>query len=98
MDSITLIDASVPYCYPTPLLSIVMDGCIEKGRDVTGGGAKYNHTGINACGMISSLGLMRSQPLTLNTGGRQVLYFANGVGAAGSLSKLPTSFFIQIIP
>lgn len=55
MDSITLIDASVPYCYPTPLLSIVMDGCIEKGRDVTGGGAKYNHTGINACGMANAV-------------------------------------------
>lgn len=55
MDAITLIDATVPYYYPTPLLSITMDGCIERGRDVTGGGAKYNHTGINACGMANAV-------------------------------------------
>jgi pyruvate formate-lyase/glycerol dehydratase family glycyl radical enzyme len=55
MDSITMIDASVPYCYPTPLLSITMEGCIEKGKDVTGGGTIYNHTGINACGMANAV-------------------------------------------
>lgn len=55
MDSITLIDGSVPYYYPTPLLSITMEGCIENGMDVTGGGTKYNHTGINACGMANAV-------------------------------------------
>ncbi len=55
MDSITLIDASIPYYYPTPLLSIIMRDCIENGMDVTGGGAKYNHTGINACGMANAV-------------------------------------------
>lgn len=55
MNSITLIDATVPYYYPTPLLSIMMRDCIRNGKDVTGGGAKYNHTGINACGMANAV-------------------------------------------
>lgn len=51
MDCMNLFDAALPYSYPTPLLSIIMRDCIENGMDVTGGGAKYNHTGINATGM-----------------------------------------------
>ena len=51
MDCMNLYDAALPYSYPTPLLSIIMRDCIENGMDVTGGGAKYNHTGINATGM-----------------------------------------------
>lgn len=31
---------------PTPLLSGVIKGCMESGRDVTAGGARYNHSGI----------------------------------------------------
>ena len=31
---------------PSPLLSSVIRGCLEQGRDVTAGGAKYNHSGI----------------------------------------------------
>lgn len=33
-------------CLPTPFLSTVIDNCIEKGIDVTAGGAKYNLSGI----------------------------------------------------
>jgi pyruvate formate-lyase/glycerol dehydratase family glycyl radical enzyme len=33
---------------PTPFLSAVIDDCIEKGIDVTAGGAKYNLSGIQA--------------------------------------------------
>jgi pyruvate formate-lyase/glycerol dehydratase family glycyl radical enzyme len=33
---------------PSPLLSSVIDGCAEKGLDVTAGGAKYNLSGIQA--------------------------------------------------
>ena len=51
MDCMNLYDAALPYSYPTPLLSIIMRDCIENGMDVTGGGAKYNHTGLNATGM-----------------------------------------------
>ncbi|WP_347460545.1 formate C-acetyltransferase/glycerol dehydratase family glycyl radical enzyme [Clostridium sp. DMHC 10] len=31
---------------PTPFLSSVIDNCMEKGMDVTNGGAKYNYSGI----------------------------------------------------
>ncbi len=37
--------------YPTPLLSALVDGCMEKGRDVTVGGAKYNCTGMQGVGL-----------------------------------------------
>lgn len=33
-------------CLPTAFLSTVIDDCLEKGLDVTGGGAKYNLSGI----------------------------------------------------
>ena len=33
---------------PSPLLSAVVDGCMEKGVDITAGGARYNLSGIQA--------------------------------------------------
>ena len=36
---------------PLPYLSILMDGCIESGTDVTHGGAKYNFTGPQGVGI-----------------------------------------------
>ena len=36
--------------FPMPIASLVMDNCIEKGKDVTAGGAKYNRTGIGGVG------------------------------------------------
>lgn len=36
---------------PLPLLSILMDGCVEKGVDVTAGGTKYNFTGPQGVGI-----------------------------------------------
>ena len=38
-------------CRPTPLLSTVVDGCIDAGKDVTEGGARYNSTGVQAVGL-----------------------------------------------
>ena len=54
MRCINRLDESVAYCYPTPYLSTLMEGCLECGMDVTGGGTKYNNTGINACGMANA--------------------------------------------
>jgi len=31
---------------PSPFLSLVIDGCIERGLDVTAGGARYNFSGV----------------------------------------------------
>ena len=38
------------YC-PAPLLSVVIDGCIEKGRDYYNGGPRYNTNYIQCCGI-----------------------------------------------
>ena len=37
--------------YPSPLLSATIEGCLEKGIDVTAGGAVYNFTGVQGVGM-----------------------------------------------
>jgi len=36
--------------FPCVVASCMMDGCLESGKDVTEGGAKYNRTGLTACG------------------------------------------------
>jgi len=51
MTSINRLDSALPKCYPTPFLSVLIDGCIRNGKDVTAGGAKYNNTGVNLCGL-----------------------------------------------
>jgi len=39
--------------YPEPLMSTLYDGCIEKGRNVTRGGATYNSTGFSIIGLTN---------------------------------------------
>ncbi|HOM87075.1 MAG TPA: pyruvate formate lyase family protein [Spirochaetota bacterium] len=56
-----LIDQSIDYnnklaeahqlIRPTPLLSAFIEGCLEKGKDVTMGGAKYNSSGTAIIGL-----------------------------------------------
>lgn len=36
--------------FPCIAASSMTEGCLEKGKDVTQGGAKYNRTGLTACG------------------------------------------------
>lgn len=36
---------------PTPFLSLLVEGCIASGRDVTAGGAVYNWTGLQGVGL-----------------------------------------------
>ncbi|MBE0481334.1 MAG: formate C-acetyltransferase/glycerol dehydratase family glycyl radical enzyme [Dehalococcoidia bacterium] len=40
--------------YPSPLLSSVIDGCMQKGKDVTDGGAIYNFTGVQGVGVADA--------------------------------------------
>ena len=44
----TTVDRLHAELLPSPLLSSVIDGCAEKGLDVTAGGAHYNLSGIQA--------------------------------------------------
>ncbi len=37
--------------HPTPLSSMLVEGCLESGRDLTQGGAKYNSSGIQGVGV-----------------------------------------------
>ncbi len=37
--------------HPTPFSSMLVDGCIESGSDVTAGGARYNSSGIQGVGV-----------------------------------------------
>ncbi|MBK9328725.1 MAG: formate C-acetyltransferase/glycerol dehydratase family glycyl radical enzyme [Sphingobacteriales bacterium] len=37
--------------HPTPFTSAMIDGCIEKGKDVTDGGAVYNFSGVQGVGI-----------------------------------------------
>ncbi len=39
--------------FPTPLISSTIEGCIESGRDITQGGAKYNHSTVSAHGLAT---------------------------------------------
>lgn len=48
---------------PQPFLSTLVDGCIELGRDVSAGGARYTHVGVRCTGfsaVVDSLAAMRS--------------------------------------
>jgi len=37
--------------HPTPFSSMIVDGCIESGKDVTEGGAQYNSSGVQGVGV-----------------------------------------------
>jgi len=37
--------------HPTPFSSMLVDGCLESGRDVTAGGALYNSSGVQGVGV-----------------------------------------------
>ncbi len=40
--------------HPTPFSSMLVDGCIESGRDVTAGGAQYNSSGVQGVGVADT--------------------------------------------
>ena len=53
---------------PTPLMSTMVDGCIEKGVDVTKGGAKYNSSGTACIGLADIVdSLMAIKTLVYDT-------------------------------
>lgn len=48
--------------FPLPYFSLVMDDCLEKGIDITAGGARYNYTGPQAVGfadVVNSLAAVK---------------------------------------
>ena len=53
MDATNTLDTSYAENWPTPYMSTLMQGCIEKGKDINAGGAVYNLTTVNGCGMAN---------------------------------------------
>lgn len=51
--SLNIIDNAHRVCKPTPYVSAFFEDCIESGKDMTEGGAKYNGTGPQASGMAT---------------------------------------------
>lgn len=41
-------------CMPAPFTSMLIGGCVESGRDVTSGGARYNWTGPSGIGIANA--------------------------------------------
>lgn len=51
LSCINKIDIAQQRMKPLPYLSLLMDDCLEKGLDITAGGARYNHSGPQAVGL-----------------------------------------------
>jgi pyruvate formate-lyase/glycerol dehydratase family glycyl radical enzyme len=51
IDDLYVIEKGNRDYHPTPLSSMLVDGCLESGRDVTEGGAFYNSSGIQGVGV-----------------------------------------------
>ncbi|MBR4702518.1 MAG: formate C-acetyltransferase/glycerol dehydratase family glycyl radical enzyme [Oscillospiraceae bacterium] len=51
LSCINKIDLCQQRLKPLPYLSLLMDDCVEKGLDISAGGAKYNHSGPQAVGL-----------------------------------------------
>jgi formate C-acetyltransferase len=49
-----LLDSEFPRKLPYPFLSCTMEGCLERGRDVTAGATRYNLSTVNGCGMADT--------------------------------------------
>jgi formate C-acetyltransferase len=45
-----ILDKAIAEMVPSPFASVMIDGCIDKGKDVTSGGAIYNSTGVQLIG------------------------------------------------
>jgi pyruvate formate-lyase/glycerol dehydratase family glycyl radical enzyme len=54
VDDIQVIERGNRDYHPTPFSSMLVDGCIESGRDITAGGASYNSSGIQGVGVADT--------------------------------------------
>ncbi|MDH7554373.1 MAG: formate C-acetyltransferase/glycerol dehydratase family glycyl radical enzyme [Spirochaetota bacterium] len=48
-----ILDKTIAEHVPSPFASVMIDGCIEKGKDLTSGGAVYNSTGVQLIGFAN---------------------------------------------
>ena len=60
IDDMKAIESANFRFHPTPLTSMLIDGCIEKGACSTGGGARYNFSGIQCVGPVDTGDALRA--------------------------------------
>lgn len=53
LESANMLDKMYGIRYPLPFLSTLMEGCISRGKDVSRGGAVYNNSSLNMCGLAT---------------------------------------------
>ena len=53
VDGCNIVDTSHKEFAPVPLLSCFIDNCLESGKDITYGGAKYNFSGVQGIGIAN---------------------------------------------
>jgi len=51
VDDIQVVERGNRDYHPTPFSSMLVDGCIESGKDISGGGALFNSSGIQGVGL-----------------------------------------------
>ena len=61
-----IVDLGHRHYAPTPFLSVLIDDCLENGKDVTEGGARYNFSGVQGIGE-ANLSAVSYTHLTLPT-------------------------------
>lgn len=71
------------YMEPAPLMSILMDGCVEKGKDISEGN-KYNNFGFHGIGIATAVDSMASI--------KKYVYDEKTLTRAEMLSALRTNF------
>ncbi|MFC1960384.1 pyruvate formate lyase family protein [Chloroflexota bacterium] len=54
LSATNLLDENYGNHWPNPLLSSLMEGCLQNSKDVTSGGTIYNNSAANACGMANT--------------------------------------------
>jgi formate C-acetyltransferase len=52
-EAMRVLDRAIAELVPAPFASSLIDGCLESGKDVTRGGARYNFTGVQLMGLAN---------------------------------------------
>ncbi len=68
-----VLDRSIAAAVPSPFASAMVDGCIEKGRDLTAGGAVYNSTGVQLMGFANIVDSLYSLKSVIFDGKRHTM-------------------------
>jgi len=54
IDDLRILEKGNRDYHPTPFSSMLVDGCLENGKDITAGGAQYNSSGVQGVGVADA--------------------------------------------